>query len=263
MGAWWESAEYRAGVDVFGVVTVGIATFLAVLSAVTGAAWLSWTVVVFAPLGLFAAMYAMLILMIQPWRSAADIKAMLTGQAWVHWTYDEASWRDANRGDERVYRAWIRGLLAALAVAGFLLLIGVLGGRSTVAATIFGGMIALLALVMLTTLILGDPVRTARRAKRGNIYVSRDGIYRRPGGYTRLGLRTDIKYESVELVDRPTPHIHIVALVRQAAGRGVNVRWRRTTLADVGVPPGHEDEARELLVRLRNEVVNAHPRQPR
>jgi hypothetical protein len=262
MGAWWDSAEWRAGVVAYCVAVAGVAVFLAVVAAVTGAAWLSWAVIVFCPLGLLLFMLAIQLLAAQPWRCAADVKAMLAGQAWVHWTYDEASWRAANRFDEWVYKAWVRGLLAALAVGGFLLMIGLLGGQSTVFASIFGGLIIFLASVMLPVLMLGDPVRAARRAKVGDIYVSRNGIYRRPGGYTRLDLRAGVKYESVELVERPTPHIHIVAQVKETAGRKIP-RWRRKTLADVGVPPGYEDEARELVVRLRNEVINAHPRQPR
>jgi hypothetical protein len=116
-------------------------------------------------------------------------------------------------------------------------------------ATIFGGIGIFVSSVGLVALVVGNPMRTARRAKRGEIYVSRHGIYRRPGGYTPLDLRSGVRYESVDLVDRPTPHIHIEISVRTKGG------WHRKTLSDVGVPPGHQDEARSLVAQLRNKVL--------
>ena len=248
MAGWWANTEFRAGTAAFGMVTVGIAAFLAVLSAVTEAR-ISWALIVFLPLRLFLLLTAMLIAMVHPWRHAADIKAMLAGNAWVHWTYDEAGWQAANRYDERAYKRWVRGTLVALAVSGFLLLIGILGGKRAEDVTIFGGIGLFVASVALVALLVGNPMRTAARAKRGEIYVSRHGIYRRPGGYTPLDLRSGVRYESVDLVDRPTPHIHIEISVR------TRYSWRRRTLTDLGVPPGHQDEARTLVAQLRNKVV--------
>jgi hypothetical protein len=70
-----------------------------------------------------------------------------------------------------------------------------------------------------------------------------------------LDLRWNIRYESVELVERPTPHIHIEVMT--PGGGSV---WVRRTLTDVGVPPGHEDEARALVERLHREVVSVSRR---
>lgn len=249
MTGWWQNTEFRAGTAAFGTMALGIAAFLAVISAVTGVAGMSWALIVFLPLGLLLLLTAMLIVMVQPWRHASDIKAMLAGNAWAHWTYDEAGWQAANRYDERAYKRWVRGTLVALAVSVFLLLIGILGGKGAVDVTIFGGIGIFVASTGLVALLVGNPMRTARRAKRGDIYVSRHGIYRRPGGYTPLDLRTGVRYESVDLVDRPTPHIHIEISVRTKAS------WRRKTLTDVGVPPGHQDEARALVAQLRSTVV--------
>src|SRR5215471_3322708 len=145
MTGWWADTGYRSGVVTSGVVAVEIAVFLAVLSAVTGAAWLSWAVVVFVPLGLLLFINAVLILVAGPWRHAADIKAMLAGRAWVHWTYDEASWRSANLLDERVYRRWFRGLLTALAVGVLLLVSGLSNGRSGEETSMFGGSVIFIA----------------------------------------------------------------------------------------------------------------------
>ena len=261
MTGWWKNTGFRAGLATYGVVVVEIAVFLAVLSTVTRAAWLSWALVVFVPLGLLVFMTAVLILVLRPWRQAADIEAMLAGRAWVHWSFDEAGWRDANRFDERRYTRWLRGLLAALAVGVLLLMIGLLGGRSALDAGVFGGAVTFLASVTLVALVTGNPVRMARRAERGDIYISRQGIYRRPGGYTPLDLRGNVEYESVELIDWPTPHIHIVERVWVGGTTGGS--WHRKTLTDVGVPRGHEDEARALVARLRSEVVNAPRPQPR
>jgi hypothetical protein len=246
MTGWWENTEFRAGTAAFGTMAVGIAAFLAALTAVAD---VSWAMIVFLPLGLLLLLTAILIVMVQPWRHARDIKAMLAGSAWVHWTYDEAGWRAANQYDERIYKRWVRGTAVALAVSVFILLIGIIGGKGAVDVTLFGGIGTLISSVGLVTLLAGNPMRTAHRAKQGEIYVSRHGIYRRPGGYTPLDLRTGVRYESVDLVDRPTPHIHIEISVR------MKTSWRRKTLTDVGVPAGHLDEARALVAQLRNKVV--------
>jgi hypothetical protein len=248
MSGWWANTDFRAGMAASGMVTVGVAAFVAVISAVTGTS-ISWALIVLLPLGLLVLLTAIFAAAIQPWRHAADIKAMLAGNAWVHWTYDEAAWKAANRYDERAYKRWVRGTLIALAVSLFLLLFGILGGKAAVDVTIFGGIGIFVASVGLVALLVGNPMRTAGRAKRGEVYVSRHGIYRRPGGYTPLDLRSSVRYESVDLVDRPTPHIHIEISVL------IRYSWRRKTLTDLGVPPGHQDEARVLVTQLRNKVV--------
>lgn len=93
-----------------------------------------------------------------------------------------------------------------------------------------------------------------RWSATGEIYISRHGIYREPGGYIALDLGSNsIRYESAALVDRPTPHVHIEVSVNMDPGGG---GWVRRTLTDVGVPPGHEDEARTLVDLLRAHVLN-------
>jgi hypothetical protein len=258
MTGWWENTQYRAGVAVMGVATVSIATVLAVVAVVNPSDGPSWWVVVFAPLVLLLVMVAVVSLVSQPWRYAADITAMRSGEAWVHWTYDEAAWRAANRYDERRNALWIRVALTVMAVGGLMLLIGVPGGLRTVGVSSFGGSLVFIAATFLVLLTLGDPGWVARRAARGEIYVSRRGIYRRPGGYTPLDLRYRTRYESADLVDRPTPHIHIETSFNTGSG----VVWTRRTLTDVGVPPGREDEARTLVDLLRRHVLTSPPARP-
>jgi hypothetical protein len=255
MIGWWEYTQYRAGLAATGVVTLLMVVALAVTAVVNPADDPSWRVVVFAPIVLLLVLVAGMTLTLRPWRYAADITAMRAGRAWVHWTYDEAAWRAANRYDERRNAFWVRVALTVMAVGGLVLLIGIPGGHRTMGVSIFGGVIIYAAAIFLPLLTLGDPRWVARRAARGEIYISRHGIYRRPGGYTPLDLRYGTRYDSADLVDRPTPHIHIEVSLRVNRTGG----WTRKTLTDVGVPPGHEDEARTLVERLRREVLNGRP----
>lgn len=258
MIGWWENAPYRAGVAVAGVITVWIAALLAVVAIGNPSDDPSWRVVVFAPLVLLLVLVAAFSVVLRPWRYAADITAMRAGGAWVHWTYDEASWRAANRYDERKNTLWVRVSLTALAVGGLVLLIGIPGGLRTVGVSSVGGVLVFIAAIFLALLTLGDPGWVARRAARGEIYVSRRGIYRRPGGYTPIDLRHRIRYESADLIDRPAPHIHIEVSLKVNRVDG----WTRKTLTDVGVPPGHEDEARTLVELLRRHVLTNSPARP-
>jgi hypothetical protein len=255
MTGWWENSQYRAGVAVVGVVTVGIAMPLAVAAVANPSDDPSWRVVVFAPLVLLLVLVAGLSLVLRPWRYAADITAMRAGGAWVHWTYDEASWRAANRYNERRNALWVRVALSVMAVGGLVLLIGIPGGHRTMGVSTFGGVLIFAAACFLPLLTLGDPGWMARRAARGEIYVSRHGIYRRPGGYMPIDLRYRIRYESADLVDHPAPHIHIEVSVNATSTEV----WIRKTLTDVGIPPGHEDEARTLVALLRRHVLTASP----
>jgi hypothetical protein len=205
MTGWLEYIPYRYALAFSGVMALAITTMLAVLLAISTAAGnlpeFPWSGFLFAPPVLLLVTLVVTLAM-RPWRYSADITAMRAGRAWVHWTFDEASWR---------------------------------------AATSYGKRKSVLA-----------PVRVperARRAARGEIYISRHGIYWQPGGYLALDRRHNIRYESAELVDRPTPHIHIEVMV---PGSSV---WVRQTLTDVGVPPGREDEARTLVDRLRREII--------
>jgi hypothetical protein len=260
MTGWWANTQFRGGIAGFGVVTLGTAALLAVAAVVSPSDFPSWRVVVFAPLALFVVLVALLILFLRPWRYSADMTAMRAGHAWVQWTYDEVNWRAANRYDGERNGLWVRGALVALAAGVFLTLMALSGDReAAIGGGAFGGMLVFLALTLLAALMAGEPVRVARRAARGEIYVSRHGIYRRPGGYTPLDLSTNIKYESADLVDRPTPHVHIEVSVR-VNPTGYGGDWVRKTLTDVGVPPGHEDEARALVELLRREVLNGSGR---
>jgi hypothetical protein len=210
MTGWLEYIQYRYALALSGVMTVVIATTMAMVLAMSVAGGtlseFPWRGFLFAPLVLLLIVVGLTLVM-RPWRYSADITAMRAGNAWVHWTYDEASWRAATRYGKR------KSALSPVRV----------------------------------------PAR-AQRAARGEIYISRHGIYWQPGGYMPLDLRHNIRYESVELVERPTPHIHIEVMVP-----GSTI-WVRQTLTDVGVPPGHEDEARALVKRLRREVVDVSRR---
>jgi hypothetical protein len=256
MTGWWENTQYRAGVAVAGVATVWMAILLAVVAVVNPSDGPSWWVVVFAPLVLLLVLVAGFCLVSRPWRYAADITAMRAGGAWVHWTYDEAAWRAANRYDERRNALWIRVALTVMAIGGLMLLIGIPGGHRTIGVTSIGSVLIFITATFLVLLTWGDAGWVARRAPRGEIYISRHGIYRRPGGYTPLDLRHGTRYESADLVDRPAPHIHIEVSLN--VGRTGTV-WKRTTLTDVGVPPGHEDEARTLVDLLRRHVLTSSP----
>src|SRR5581483_2294485 len=69
------------------------------------------------------------------------------GEAWAHWTYDDAGWRAAN----------------------------LLEGRREWRDARWAGIVAL----------LGAAVR-ARRSPRGELFITPFGVYRRPGCYTPL-----------------------------------------------------------------------------
>jgi hypothetical protein len=93
-----------------------------------------------------------------------------------------------------------------------------------------------------------SPAVVARRRKRGDIYISRLGIYRDPGGYMPM-FGYGIRLANVALRTDPTPYLSFETDVRGRYGSTVE------SLADVAVPPGREAEARDLVNRLRTEVL--------
>jgi hypothetical protein len=206
MIGWLEYIQYRYVVVLSAVLTALMTTVLALVLAMSVAGGnlpeFPWSGFLYAPLVLLLVIVGVTLVM-RPWRYLADITAMRAGNAWVRWTFDEASWRAATRFGQR------KSVLSPVIVPS-----------------------------------------GARRAARGEIYISRHGIYWMPGGYMPLDLRWNIRYESADLVELPTPHIHIEVMLP-----GSGSVWVRRTLTDVGIPPGHEDEARTLVERLRREVV--------
>jgi hypothetical protein len=94
----------------------------------------------------------------------------------------------------------------------------------------------------------------ARRKRRGEIYISPTGIFRRPGGYTPLrgfGYWLD----NVELREAERTYIHFDVRI--------STRPVKQSLADIEVPPGREAEARDLVARLQNEVLHRSEPEPR
>jgi hypothetical protein len=201
MTGWLEYIQYRYALAVCGVLAGVMITLLAIV-AVANPSEFPRSLFAYVPLALLLAMVVMTLVM-RPWRYSADTTTMPVGGAWVHWTYDEASWRAASSYDQQ------RNRLSPARV----------------------------------------PAR-ARRAARGEIYISRRGIYWRPGGYLPLDRRWNIRYESADLVHRPTPHVHI------EISEPMGSCWTRRTLTDVLVPPGREDEARTLVDLLRRHVLS-------
>jgi hypothetical protein len=211
MIGWLEYIQYRYALAFSGVMTAVLTTVAALVLAMSVAGGnlseFPWSGFLYVPLVLLLAIVVVTLAM-RPWRYLADITAMRAGGAWVHWTFDEASWRAATRFGQR------KSALSPVIVPS-----------------------------------------AARRAARGEIYISRHGIYWMPGGYLPLDLRWNIRYESADLVERPTPHVHI-----EVMEQGSGSVWMRRTLTDVGVPPGHEDEARRLVERLHREVIEVSRR---
>jgi hypothetical protein len=261
MTRWFEHVGYRLGIAMSVGLTVLIAGFLITVryAAHRPPAWLSWGGVVGLSLGLLVSLVLLMTAVMRPWRYARDIDTMLAGNSWAHWTYDEAGWKAATQLERRVYTRVIVGMLSLLAVSLLLLLAWLDSDRRNPGLLAFGGLTGAFSLMMLAVIVLFSPIRVLRRSGRGEIYVSGHGVYRRPGGYLSLDPALGVQVDSVDLVDRPRPHVHIVVLVNTNS----SATSRHRTLADIPVPRGHEDEARELVARLRSEVVKAPGPRPR
>jgi hypothetical protein len=257
---WFEYVTYRFCVALFVGVAVVLAGALALASLIEPRpSWWSWGVVVALPLGMLLFTVLLATALLRPWRYARDVERMLAGGWWVHWTYDEAGWKEAKRTERQGYAKAVRSMGIVLAVSVVVLLIWLGGGRRSLDLAILGATGAVLALLMLTVIAVASPIRVVRGSKQGSVYIGRHGVYWQPGGYFSLDPSPGVELDSVDLVDGPC--VHIVA--RTWSGSGGTGRWVSKTLADIAVPQGCEDEARKLVERLRTEVVNAAKPQSR
>jgi hypothetical protein len=205
------------------------------------------------PVAVLVVVVPLVTVLMRPWRYFADMDAMRAGGAWVHWSYDEAGWTTANQVEgRRTRRFGFIGILGLLGLAVAVLLIGLVIGEGGTDLVYIGGMMSGLAIVAAAAFGGTSPAVMAKRRKRGDIYVSRLGIYRIPGGYTPM-FGFGFRLENVALLTEPTPYLSFEAMVQGRAGP------RAESLADVAVPPGREAEARDLANRLRTEVLGRAP----
>jgi len=193
--------------------------------------------------------------MVRPWRYLHDIDAMRAGGAFVHWHYDEPAWQNANRVEGgRTRRTGFTASLFAMGLGVVVLLIGLaVGGEDGSTFVFVGGLTAGAALTGAAAFGATSPALMARRRKQGEIYISSLGIYRNPGGYTPI---RSFGYwlQNVALLGEQTPYVSFEVTVQGRYGS-----TSTQSLADVTVPPGREAEARDLVNRLRTEVLGRAP----
>jgi hypothetical protein len=233
-----------------GSVVIGMAVAMAVGSGDPVSSGLFWGISVGIPLAAMVISLAIVVAVMQPWRYLPDMDAMRAGGSWVHWSYDEAGWQVANRIEgARTRRSAFTAALAALGIGVVVLLIGLaIGGENGSTYVFAGGLTAGIAVTGMAAVGGTSPALLARRRKRGDIYISRVGIYRVPGGYTPMA-GFGYRLENLELRAEPSPYLSFEVLVQ---GRGGATKQ---SLADVAVPPGREAEARALVERVRTEIL--------
>jgi hypothetical protein len=206
------------------------------------------------PVAVLLMVIALVTVLLRPWLYLSDIDAMRKGGAWAHWSYDAAGWRTANRVEGvRTGKTGFTGALMALGLAVVVLLIGLaIDGEDRSAFLFAGGVVGGGAIAASAAFGGTSPALLARRRKQGDIYISRLGIYRDPGGYTPM-FGFGFRLANVVLHTEPTPYLSFEASVQG--------RYSATlqSLADVAVPPGREAEARDLVTRLRTEVLGRAP----
>jgi hypothetical protein len=169
----------------------------------------------------------------------------------VHWTYDEEAWASANEIEAtRLRRTAYVGALFGLVGALVIVVVSLPLGEAGAALRFSGALVAGGSLVAIATIGGTSASLLARRHRRGEIYISELGILRRPGGYTPL---RGFGYwlQNVELRGSARQYIHFDITVTNRPGTD--------SLADVQVPPGREAEARDLVARLRREVLFQEP----
>jgi hypothetical protein len=237
------------------LVVFGMVLALAVGSAPDAQPGLVPVVGIWIPLLIAVIVIPILTLLVQPWVYLHDMNVMLAGLAWVHWTYDEATWASANVMEgTRLRRTAYVGALFLLAGSAVIIVASVaLGGQAGTSLRLGGGLAAGGALVAVAAIGGTSTSLFARRHKRGEIYISPTGIFRRPGGYTPLrgfGYWLD----NVELREAERTSIHFDVRI--------STRPTRQSLADVLVPPGREAEARDLVARLHHEVLHGLQPEP-
>src|SRR5262245_34092645 len=210
MSRWFEQTAFRVGVVVIGgiiILLVGGLTMWHLADPRVGLSLVVWMSTL--PSVLMALLF---LVYARPWRYAADINRMLAGEAWAHWTYDAAEWRVGMDSDWRAYRRVTVITQGALAASAFLLLLWLITGLRELGLVVIGGFgVAMSLLILISQLV--NPTRAVRRSTQGEIYISEHGVYRRPGGYLSLDATAGMKIDSVDVVDRPRPHLHIVALM--------------------------------------------------
>ena len=233
---------------------VGVVTSLALWLLARNLGWSRssdvWLVAFGVPAAGLLIVIPIVLYAVRPWMYLRDMDDMLAGRAWAHWRYDAQAWRAANRMETRRNRR--TSFAAALSGLGLGLAVAAVGqamqDRDARTSLVFAGALtAGLSLLALLVMETTSPATLARFRRRGEIYISPVGIYRRPGGYTAM-IGFGVVLRQVELVDGTPPHLRFITVVQGSAG-ATKQRW-----ADVAVPAGREDDARQLVKRFRTEV---------
>jgi hypothetical protein len=173
------------------------------------------------------------------------MRAIQLGDGWARWQYDETQWREATRIEARHSRQNSRKVtLVVLAVGVLAAFVGSLASRSGWMFLLIGLGFAAIAGYVHLVMLANDVTTWARTRKTGEVYITKLGIYRFPGGYTPLS-NAGYQLRDVTLVGT-TP-----ATLRFEVERA-SFLVPRSTLAEVAVPAGHEEEARQAVDRFRS-----------
>ena len=192
------------------------------------------------------------LLVLRPWLFRRDINEMLTGAAWAHWQYDQREWKAATYVEHQRERKSSFGQpVAAGAVGAFVAVIG-LAMQSDFGSTLAFTGFAMIGtgLVIIAATLVTNAATVARLGRRGDIYVSKLAVYRKPGGYLPL-TGPDYVLCDVRFIDAARPPIvRFEARVRRRGGDVAVEPW-----VDVMVPTGRDDEGRALVERFKTELL--------
>jgi hypothetical protein len=187
-------------------------------------------------------------------RYLRDIEGMMDGKAWAHWRYNAQEWQSFNKVESRRDRREVlKEAPYTFMSGGAMLVIGLMVGLKDFTANLF---------VWLGVLIIGAGVvrvvlslRAGATAGSGwnsqsEVYISPLGIYRVPCGYKPLfGVGQSLCQVKLN-PGEPTTITFDCMIRRDSTSTGYNMK-----VADLVIPAGCEDEAKNLVERFNNEIL--------
>ncbi|WP_433040589.1 hypothetical protein [Dactylosporangium sp. CS-033363] len=185
------------------------------------------------------------VMVMNPGRYLRDVARLEAGRAWATWPYSREQWAAARQVEAARLRRSLIGLYVAIGLAVLLALVGLAAGDTVLAGA--GGVVFVLAVVMLVLARLGNLSLRLADDESGEVRIGAHGVLRRPGGYTAFAAGGTL--HAVEVTGAP------LRLVFTSAVRGrYGVQHHKTV--DLLVPPMREDEARALAERFDAEVIH-------
>ncbi|WP_433200182.1 hypothetical protein ACQP00_28305 [Dactylosporangium sp. CS-047395] len=184
-------------------------------------------------------------LVMNPGRYLRDYARLADGRAWAIWPYSREEWAAAKQVEAARLRRSLIGLYVTIGLAVLLALIGLAAGDIALAGV--GGVLFVLAAVMLVIAYLSSVSLRLADDDSGEVRIGAHGVLRKPGRYTALAAGGTL--HAVEVTGAPA------RLVFTSAVRGrYGVQHHKTV--DLLVPPGRQDEARALAERFDAEVIH-------